>query len=43
MGTNTAISILIDETVSALDNGVSVIEIFLDFSKVFDTVDYNML
>ena len=32
--------ILIDKIVSALDNGDSVIGVFLDFSKAFDTVDH---
>ena len=37
MGTNiTAMIILIDKIVSALDNCDSVIEFFLDFSKAFD-------
>ena len=43
IGTNTAIIILIETIVSALDNGDSVIGVFLDFSKVFDTVDHTIL
>ena len=43
MGANTAIIILIDKTVSALDNGDSVIGVLLDFSKAFDTVDHTIL
>ena len=43
MGTNTAKTILIDKIVSALDNGDSVIGVFLDFSKAFDTVDQTIL
>ena len=43
MGTSTAIIILIDKIVSALDNGDSVNGVFLDFSKVFDTVDHTIL
>ena len=38
MRANTALIILIDDIASALDNGDSVIEVFLDFSKVFDIV-----
>ena len=43
MGKNTAMIILIDKIVSALDNGDSVIGVFLDFSKAFDTVDHTIL
>ena len=43
MGTNTTMIILIDKMVSALDNGDSVIEVFLYFSKAFDTVDHSIL
>ena len=43
MGTNTAMIILIDKIVSALDNGDSVIGVFLYFSKAFDTVDHTIL
>ena len=35
--------ILIDKIVSALDNGDSVMGVFLDFSKAFDTVHHTML
>ena len=43
MGTSTAIIILLDKIVSALDNGDSVNGIFFDFSKVFDTADHTIL
>ena len=35
--------ILIDKTVSALDNGDSIIGVFLDFSKDFAIVDHAIL
>ena len=43
MGTNTAMINLIDKIVSALDNSDSVIGVFVDFSKAFDTVDHTKL
>ena len=43
MGTNTAMIILIDKIVSALDTSDSVIGVFLDFSKAFDAVDHTIL
>ena len=43
MGTNTAMIILIDKIVSALDNSDSIIGVFLDFSKAFDTVDHTII
>ena len=42
-GTNTAMIILIDKIVLILDNGDSVIGVFLDFSKAFYTVDHTIL
>ena len=38
-----ALMTLIDNFINCLDNGEYVIGIFLDFSKAFDTVDYNFL
>ena len=38
-----ALMTLIDNLINCLDNGEYVIGIFLDFSKAFDTVDYNIL
>ena len=35
VGTSTAMIILIDKIVSALDNGDSVFRVFCDFSKAF--------
>ena len=43
MGTNTALIILMDKIVSALDNGDCILGVFLDFSKAFDTVDHSIL
>ena len=41
---NTTLSIkLIKTIVWALDNGDSVIRVFLDFSNAFDTVDHTIL
>ena len=34
--------LIIDKIVSALDNGDSVIGVFLDFSKAFHTVDHTI-
>ena len=35
--------ILVDNITEALDQGERVVGVFLDFSKAFDTVDYNIL
>ena len=34
---------LVDKITEALDQGESVVGVFLDFSKAFDTVDHNIL
>ena len=34
---------LVDKITEALDQGESVVGVFLDFSKVFDTVDHKIL
>ena len=41
--THMALIFLIDKITEALDKGNSVIGIFLDFSKAFDTVDHKIL
>ena len=41
--THMALITLIDNISEALDNGDFVIGVFLDFSKVFDTVDHSIL
>ena len=38
-----ALIVLIEKITEALDKGESVIGIFLDFSKAFDTVDHGIL
>ena len=38
-----AIMMLVDKIMEALDQGESVVGVFLDFSKAFDTVDHNIL
>ena len=38
-----ALMILMDKLISSLDKGETVIGIFLDFSKAFDTVDHEIL
>ena len=43
MGTNTTMIILIDNIVSALDDGDCVTGVFLDFSKAFDSVDHTII
>ena len=41
--THLAIMMLADKITEALDQGDSVVGVFLDFSKAFDTVDHNIL
>ena len=41
--TSMALIMLIDKISEALDKGELAIGVFLDFSKAFDTVDYNIL
>jgi len=41
--TNFALSVLSDKITEALDNNETIIGLFLDFSKAFDTVDHNIL
>ena len=41
--THLAIMMLVDKITEALDQGESVVGVFLDFSKAFDTVDHNIL
>jgi exonuclease III len=41
--TNSALIVLVGRIVSALDEGKSVLGVFLDFSKAFDTVNHNIL
>ena len=45
MGISTylAIMMLADKIMEALDQGESVVGVFLDFSNAFDTVDHNIL
>ena len=38
-----AIMMLVDKITEALDQGESVVGVFLDFSKALDTVDHNIL
>ena len=38
-----ALMLLIDKITEALDNGHSVVDIYLDFSKAFDTVNHDVL
>ena len=38
-----ALMIIIDKLIKDLDDGDFVIEVFLDFSKAFDTVDHDIL
>ena len=38
-----ALIILIDKISAALDNGEIVVDLFLDFSKAFDTVEHKIL
>ena len=38
-----ALLTLVDQISNALENGNSVIGIFLDFSKAFDTVDHEII
>ena len=38
-----AIMMLVDKVTEALDQGESVVGVFLDFSKTFDTVDHDIL
>lgn len=42
-GTNLALSFLIDNIVSAHEKGNSVLGVFIDFSKAFDTINHNIL
>ena len=35
--------LLMDKMTTAIDNGESVLGIFNDFSKTFDTIDHNIL
>ena len=41
--THLAIMMLVDKITEALDQGESVVGVFLDFSKAFATVDHNIL
>ena len=41
--THLAIMMLVDKITEALDQGESVVGVFLDFSHAFDTVDHNIL
>ena len=41
--THLAIMMLVNKMTEALDQGESVVGVFLDFSKAFDTVDHNIL
>ena len=41
--TNQTLIVLLDKITAALDNGDSVLGVFLDFSKAFDTVDHRIL
>ena len=38
-----ALMVLMNELITSLENGESVIGVFLDFSKAFDTVDHRIL
>ena len=41
--THLAIMMLVDKVTEALDQDESVVGVFLDFSKAFDTVDHDIL
>ena len=41
--TGLALNILVDKITESLDPGESMVGVFLDFSKAFDTVDHNIL
>ena len=41
--THLVIMMLVNKVTEALDQGQSVVGVFLDFPKAFDTVDYNIL
>ena len=41
--THLAIMMLVDKVTEALDQDESVVGVFLDFFKAFDTVDHNIL
>ena len=38
-----AIMILLDKLINSIENGETVVGVYLDFSKAFDTVDHNIL
>ena len=38
-----ALMVLLNEWITSLENGESIIGVFLDFSKAFDTVDHGVL
>ena len=42
-GTSLALIVLVDKIMSALEQGDTVLGVFLDFSKAFDTVDHGIL
>ena len=42
-GTNTALITLIDKLINSLDKGEFVLGVFLDFSKAFDTINFDIL
>ena len=41
--TNLAVTVLVEKLVKSLENGDYVLGVFIDFSKVFDTVDHEIL